>query len=92
MTSHVRVTKSSGHVLGIDIDDGAIDLSLSNISIFNEDVDDEGLLPIDLLRSRVVSPREGAMAGGGLFADTVVMNPPFGEQICTVASLCCYPF
>ena len=58
------------HVVGVDIDDDALEIARANIDEFDDP------LPIDLVRCSVAAlgrlPR--------LSADTVIMNPPFGTR------------
>lgn len=66
----------SPSVLGIDVDEDALEVALENRDQF------EGL-PVDFVRADVASIAEGtAGAGpwGRLLCDTVVMNPPFGTR------------
>lgn len=62
----------AGHVIGIDIDQDALDTALENISEYEDD------LPIDLVHSDVTTV--GARHQPWLQADTVIMNPPFGTR------------
>lgn len=59
------------HVIGIDLDSDALEIAKENIDQF-----EDPSLPIDLIQSSVqalaLQPR--------IYADTVVMNPPFGTR------------
>ncbi|GAQ78220.1 hypothetical protein KFL_000090660 [Klebsormidium nitens] len=57
----------AGHVIGVDLDEAALDLARDNCEEFE--------VEIDLVRAEV-SGRESS----GFSADTVVMNPPFGTR------------
>ncbi|KAK9807715.1 hypothetical protein WJX72_007040 [[Myrmecia] bisecta] len=60
----------SPHVIGLDIDEDALEVAHSN-------VDDYEDLPVDLVQCDVNTVGE---AQPGLQADTVIMNPPFGTR------------
>eukprot|EP00898_Chlorokybus_atmophyticus_P005372 jgi/Chlat1/5836/Chrsp4S06359 len=60
----------AGHVVGVDVDESALELTRANCESFEfEDGDDMDLVLADV--SRLTS---------GLRAETVVMNPPFGTR------------
>jgi len=60
------------HVIGVDVDCDALVIAKENIDEFEDPP-----LPIDLLQSSV----QALFLQPGLYADTVIMNPPFGTRI-----------
>jgi predicted RNA methylase len=59
------------HVIGIDLDSDALEIAKENIDEFEDPP-----LPIDLIQSSV----QALALQPGLYADTVIMNPPFGTR------------
>jgi predicted RNA methylase len=60
------------HVIGVDLDSDALEIAKENIDEFEDPP-----LPIDLIQSSV----QALSLQPGLYADTVIMNPPFGTRI-----------
>ncbi|KAL4517990.1 hypothetical protein Ndes2526A_g02356 [Nannochloris sp. 'desiccata'] len=60
------------HVMGVDLDSDALEIAKENIDEFEDPP-----LPIDLIQSSV----QALSLQPGLYADTVIMNPPFGTRI-----------
>ncbi len=59
------------HVLAIDLDSDALEIAKENIDEFEDPP-----LPIDLIQSSI----QALSLQPGLYADTVIMNPPFGTR------------
>ena len=74
------VALDAGHVMGIDIDQDALDLARKNIDEYFYDDDDDVVPSIDLVNVDVRAIAGGDMPCMDKCADTVVTNPPFGTR------------
>lgn len=83
MLGIAAIALDAGHVMGIDVDEDALDLARENIEeyFYNEEEEGNCVVPrVDLLCMDVSVIANGGVQSMEGVADTVFTNPPFGTR------------